>query len=79
MATAAESPSRFSQASRRIAAKHVVPQSSDEFDSERLGLQWQWEANEGADGDRSSRAPDSCACSRSHFLPAADLWSAAHC
>ena len=30
------------------AAPRAEPQTSDEFASERLGLQWQWEANEGA-------------------------------
>lgn len=30
-------------------APAVVPQTSDEFDAPRLGLQWQWQANPGSD------------------------------
>jgi beta-xylosidase len=37
----------------------VVPQTSDEFDSQKLGLQWQWQANHGENwhklGDQKSR------------------------
>jgi hypothetical protein len=36
----------YRKPSSTIAATHAEPQTSDEFDSERLGLQWQWEANE---------------------------------
>jgi len=64
--------------SSRIAATRVEPQTSDEFDSERLGLQWQWEANEGA-GWRSLVARQGFLRLFAQSLPAgANLWSAPH-
>lgn len=69
----------FRKPAARDAAPLAAPQTTDEFNSDRLGLQWQWEANEGA-GWRSLTA-------RSGFLrliaqplvdPGANLWSAPH-
>jgi beta-xylosidase len=69
----------YRKPSSRIAATHVEPQTSDEFDSERLGLQWQWEANEGA-GWRSLVARPGFLRLFAQSLPAggANLWSAPH-
>jgi beta-xylosidase len=69
----------YRKPSSTIAGTHAEPQTSDEFDSERLGLQWQWEANEGP-GWRSLVARPGFLRLFAQSLPSggANLWSAPH-
>jgi beta-xylosidase len=61
------------------AATPLGPQTTDEFDGSRLGLQWQWEANEGS-GWQSLSARPGWLRLFSQPVPGepANLWNAAH-
>ncbi|HKW02710.1 MAG TPA: glycoside hydrolase 43 family protein [Vicinamibacterales bacterium] len=69
----------FRKPTVRDAGARTAPQATDEFNSERLGLQWQWEANEG-EGWRSLTARPGFLRLFAQPLPDrnANLWSAPH-
>jgi beta-xylosidase len=63
----------------RGAVPAAAPQTSDEFDGRRLGLQWQWEANEGSGWQSLSARPGWLRLS-AQPIPGApvNLWNAPH-
>ena len=69
----------YRKPSTATTAARAEPQTSDEFASERLGLQWQWQANESA-GWRSLAAHRGFLRLFPQALPAnaSNLWSAPH-
>ena len=59
----------------RAVAGAAVPQTSDEFDAARLGLQWQWQANPKSDWLSFAAKPGAL---RLFAQPAPSLWMAPH-